>query len=134
VGSEKSLAAILADTKRELKEFFQTRVQLLRSEITEKLSIWKYSVPLLVLSAGLLLMAWVVLTFALVAMIRAWFLPNQYAWLWAGLIVAGIYLIAGCAVGWFAYTELLAAGLGPKRTLQVLKQDQMWVQNETRIA
>jgi uncharacterized membrane protein YqjE len=132
MNTEKSLGAVLIETKEEIKEFIETRLQILRSEITEKLRIWKYSIPLLLLAAGVLLIGWMVLTFAIVAVIRAWFLPSEYAWFWAGLIVAAIYLIAGGAVGWFAYSELADTGVAPKRTLKVLKQDQVWVQNETR--
>jgi uncharacterized membrane protein YqjE len=132
--NDRSLAAVLGETELEIKEFIETRLQLLRSEVVEKLRTWKYSLPLLLLAGGLLLIGWIVLTFGLVAMIRAWFLPNEYAWLWAGLIIAAIYLIAGGAVGWFAYTELLSTGLIPKRTLEVLKQDHIWVQNERRTA
>lgn len=131
---EKSLTTLLAETKEEIKEFIETRLQLLRSEIAEKLRIWKYSVPLLLLAGGLLMIGWMVLTFAFVSLVRAWFLPSAYAWLWAGLIIAAIYLISGVAVGWFAYTELMVTGIAPKRTLEVLKQDQVWVQNEKRVA
>lgn len=134
MNTEKSLATVLGETKEEIKEFIETRLQLLLSEVTEKLRIWKYSVPLLLLAAGLLLIGWVVLTFGLVALVRTWFLPSPYAWLWAGLIISALYLIAGGIVGWFAYTELIATGIAPKRTLQVLKQDQVWLQNETRTA
>lgn len=132
--SERPLATVLAETKEEIKEFVQTRLQLVQSEVGEKVRIWKYSIPLLFLACGLLLMGVLVLTFAFVALIRAWFLPSQYAWLWAGLIVAALYFFSGGAVGWFAYGELRTAGLAPKRTLEVLKQDQAWVrvQNETR--
>lgn len=134
MNSEKSLGTVLIETKEEIKEFLETRLQLLRSEVAEKIRIWKYSVPLLALAGGLLLIGCTVLTFAFVAVIRAWFLPSEYAWVWAGLIVACLYLIAGGAIGWFAYTELLAAGFAPKRTLEVLKQDQVWIHNETRAA
>lgn len=134
MNNEKSLASVLSETKEEIKEFIETRLQLLRSEVAEKLRIWKYSVPLLLLAGGLLLLGWMVLTFALVSLVRAWFLPSVYGWLWAGLIIAAIYLISGVAVGWFAYTELIVTGLAPKRTLEVLKQDQVWVKNEKRVA
>lgn len=134
MNTERSFGTIAAEAKEEVKEFIETRLQILASEIKEKLRIWKYSVPLLLLAGGLLLIGWVVLTFALVAAIRAWFLPSQYAWVWAGLIVAFLYLVAGGAVGWFAYAELLSTGFTPKRTLQVLKQDQVWIQNESRVA
>ena len=132
MNNEKSLGTVLTETKEELKEFIATRLQLLRSEIKEKLETWKYAVPVLLLAAGLLLIGWMVLTFAFIALIHAWFLPSDYAWVWAGLIVAGIYLIAGMAVGWFAYSELSAAGVAPKRTLEVLKQDQVWMETEAR--
>jgi uncharacterized membrane protein YqjE len=134
VNTEKSLGALVTETKEEVREFLETRLQLLRAEIAEKMRIWKYSVPMLLLAGGLLLIGWMVLTFAIVAAIRAWFLPSEYAWVWAGLIVAFIYLVAGGAIGWFAYAELLSTGLAPKRTMEVLKQDQVWIQNETRVA
>lgn len=134
MNTEKSLGAVVAETKEEVKAFIETRLQILRSEIAEKARIWKYSIPLLLLAGGLLLIGWMVLTFAIVAVIRAFFLPSEYAWVWAGLIVALIYLVAGGAIGWFSYTELLSTGLAPKRTMQVLKQDQLWIQNETRVA
>ena len=132
MNTEKSLGAVLTETKQEIKEFIATRLQLLRSEIKEKIATWKYSVPLLLLAAGLLLIGWMVLTFAFMALIHTWFLPSDYAWVWAGLIVATLYLIAGLAVGWFAYSELSSAGVAPTRTLEVLKQDQVWMETEAR--
>lgn len=129
---EKSFAAVLTETKDELKEFLQTRLQLLRSEIREMVQTWKHSVPLLLLAAGLLLLGWVVITFGVVALIRGLFLPSPYAWLWASLIVGGLYLLGGLVVGWFAFAELREVGFTPKRTLHVLKQDQLWIENEAR--
>jgi uncharacterized membrane protein YqjE len=134
MNTEKSLGTVLTETKEEMKDFIETRLQLLRSEISEKLRTWKYSVPLLLLAAGLLLIGWLTLTFTFIALIRAAFLPSPYAWVWASLIVAGVYLISGLVTGWFAYSELVAVGVAPTRTLQVLKQDQVWMQNEARTA
>src|SRR5262245_54333226 len=37
VNTEKSLGAVLTETKQEIKEFIATRLQLLRSEIKEKI-------------------------------------------------------------------------------------------------
>lgn len=134
MNTEKSLGAVLTETKAEIKEFIATRMQLFRSEVAEKLRTWKYSVPLMLLAAVILLAGCMTLTFALVAVIHVWFLPSPYSWFFAALIVTAIYLIVGGGVGWFTYTELVAAGVAPKRTLQVLKQDQVWLQNETRAA
>jgi len=134
VHTDKSLATILAETKEELKEFVVTRVGILKAEIDEKIRTWKYVVPLLLVAAALLLAGWMALTFALMALLHGIFLPSPYAWLWAGLIVGGAYLILGIAIGWFAYSEISAAGITPTRTLQVLKEDQVWIQNEARTA
>ena len=132
--TEKSLATLLAETRDELKEFVTTRVGILKAEIEEKIKIWKAVIPLLLIAVALLLAAWMTLTFALVALLRGIFLPSPLAWLWGALIVGGAYLVLGVAIGWFAYSEISAAGLKPTRTLNVLKQDQVWLQNEARTA
>lgn len=130
--TEKSLAALLAETKQEIKEFVTTRVGLFKAEIAEKVRTFKYAIPLLVITAALLLAAWMTVTFALIALLRGLFLPSPYAWFWAALIIGGIYLVLGIVVGWFAYGEIKSVGVAPNRTLQVLKQDQIWLQNEAR--
>ena len=132
MNNEKSLGAVLAETREEMKEFVETRLQLLRAEIREMVQTWKYSVPLLLVAAMVLMFGWGAITFALVALVRGWFLPSPLGWVWAGLIIGGLYLIAAIVVGWFAYAELREVGVTPKRTLQVLKQDQVWIQNEAR--
>jgi Putative Actinobacterial Holin-X, holin superfamily III len=134
VHNEKSVGTVISETKEELKEFIQTRIAIFRAEISEKLGTWKYCVPMLIAGALLLLGGWAVVTFALVALLAAMFQPNFYAWCFGALIIGGIYLIAGLAVGWFAYGEIRSAGIAPNRTLEVLKQDQVWIQNEARTA
>jgi uncharacterized membrane protein YqjE len=128
------IGLILSQTKDELKEFVSTRLQLLKSELSEKLSALKLAIPLLLIAVVLMLTAWAALTFALIALVHTWFLPSAYAWLWAGLIVAGVYLVTGIIFGWLGYSEISAKGLTPTRTLNVLKQDQVWIQNEARAA
>jgi Putative Actinobacterial Holin-X, holin superfamily III len=134
VHNDKSIGTVISETKDELKEFIQTRIAILKAEISEKISTWKYAVPMLAGALVLLLAGWIVLTFALVALLAAMFQPSAYAWCFAGLIVGGIYFLAGVAVGWFAYSELTSVGLVPNRTIDVLKQDQVWIQNEARTA
>jgi len=132
--NEKSLAAVLSETGEEVKEFVRTRVSMLQAEVHEKVQTFKYTVPMLAGALVLLLAGWITLTFAAVAALHAWLMPNAYAWAWAGLIVAGVYIISGIAVGLFAYGEIKQAGVAPKRTLSVLKQDQDWIQKEARAA
>lgn len=132
--TEKSLATIIAETKDEIKQFISTRVNMLKMEIAEKVRIWKAVVPLLLFTLALLLAGWIALTFAVIALLHGLFMPSVYAWGWAALIVAGAYLFLGIVTGWFVYAEIKATGLAPTRTLNVLKQDQTWIQNEARTA
>ena len=130
--TEKSLATLLAETRDELKEFVVTRVGILKAELEEKVRTWKYVIPLMLTALGLLWAGFMAMTFALIALLRGLFLPSPYGWLWGALIVGGSYLVLALAIGWFAYSELSAAGIAPTRTLKVLKQDQVWLQNEAR--
>lgn len=132
--TEKSIATILAETKDELKQFITTRVNILKSEIDEKISRLKAVIPLALVAALFLVSGWMVLTFALIALLHAFFAPSVYAWLWASLIVTVAYLIIGAIAGWLAYSEIKATKLAPTRTMKVLQQDQVWIQNEARTA
>jgi hypothetical protein len=134
VHTEKSIAAILAETKDELKQFVTTRVNILKAEMDEKISRIKAVIPLTVVAALFLVSCWMVFTFALIALLHSLFLPSVYAWLWASLIVAAVYLVVGAIAGWLAYSEIKATSLTPTRTLKVLQQDQVWIQNEARTA
>ena len=132
--TEKSMATILAETKEEIKQFVTTRVGILKAEMDEKVRTWKYFIPIFFAALALLLAAWIAFTFAMIALLHGLFMPSVYAWLWAALIVAGVYMALGVAAGWFAYSKIKATGLMPNRTLTVLKQDQVWIQNEARTA
>jgi uncharacterized membrane protein YqjE len=134
VHTEKSIATILAETKDELKQFVSTRVNILKAEMDEKISRIKSVIPLAIVAALFLVSAWGVFTFALIALLHAFFAPSAYAWLWASLIVTAVYLLVGGIAGWFAYAEIKSTNLKPTRTLKVLQQDQVWIQNEARTA
>ena len=134
MNNEKSIGTVVSETKQEIKEFIQTRIAILRSELAEKMRAWKYAIPMLLAAAALLLAGWIVLTFALVALLAGIFSPSPYAWLFGALIVGVPYVLLGVAVGWFAYSELSSVGVAPQRTMEVLKQDQVWIQNEARAA
>ncbi len=131
---EKSIAAVLAETKQELTEFVETRINILRSEINQKLEVWKWAGPLLLLSVSILLAAWITITIGLVAAVHVWFLPSAYSWFFAGVIVGILYLVIGGSLFLFSWGELKEAGVAPVHTLEVLKEDQIWIRKETRAA
>ncbi|HSE49603.1 MAG TPA: phage holin family protein [Terriglobales bacterium] len=130
-GGARSLAVVLHEIKDDLKEFLQTRYDLLRSELSEKLAVWKTSLPMIV---GALMLAWsgfLALTFTFIALLRPLF-ASEYAWAIAAGIVAAVYFLVAGVIAWLAYRELTYTGVAPTRTMQVLKQDQVWLQNEAR--
>lgn len=132
--TEKSIGTILTETKQEIVQFVTTRVNILKAEIDEKITRLKAIVPLLLLAAMFLLSGWMVFTFALIALLHTVFMPSPYAWLWASLIVTVVYMAVGGVTAWLAYAEIKATSLTPTRTLKVLQQDQVWIQNEARTA
>jgi len=94
--------------------------------------IWKVATPLLVIAGVLAGMALIVLTFAIVAFFAGIFQPSPYAWCYGALIVTGFYAIAAFGLFYLGKRELTQTGITPTRTLRVLKQDQIWIQNEAR--
>lgn len=132
---EKSMRDVLDDLKVELKEFVSTRIEMFKTEISEKLTRIKAAVPMMVAAAVLALGAFFAFTVGLMAIV-AGLLPFEPAWNWA--IGAGcvflLYALIGGIAGWMGYKEISTEGLAPQRTLRVLKQDQVWIQNEARSA
>src|SRR5437016_3002237 len=129
---ERSLAEIIAEIKDEVKEFIQTRVALLQSELKDNISSLKKALPLAAIALVLLGTAYLLLTLALVALIAVAFWGNPYAWFFALLIVGGVWLLGGGMMAFFAYNQFCSHGLVPKKTVEVLKADKMWLESEAR--
>ena len=132
VRDERSLAEIVAEIKDELKEFIQTRVALLQSEFKDNMSSLKRALPLAGMALVLLGTAYLLLTLALVALVAVAFWGNPYAWFFALLIVGGVWLLFGAMLAFFAYNQFRSHGLMPKKTVEVLKADKMWLENQAR--
>jgi uncharacterized membrane protein YqjE len=129
VQNVRGLQNTLQEIKNEIKEFVQTRLDLLRNEMQGKLSAYKAALPMAIVAVLLLVTTWFLLTGAIVAAIAL-----ALGWPAAFAIVGGAYLISGMVVGWLAYKELTSQSIAPQRTLQVLKQDQIWIEQEAKSA
>ena len=132
--TEKSFSTTQTETKQEMVQFVTTRIGILKAEMDEKITAAKLAAPTAAVAAAFLLAGWLALNFAVVALLHVLFLPSEYAWGWAGLIVAGLDLAVGIVAGRAALRAVKAIHLTPDRTLSVLKQDQVWIQNEARTA
>ena len=128
----RNLAGVVADLKEESKEFVSTRLAMLRSEMNNKLSVWKTAAPMIVIGALLLATAWLLLTGAIVAAIYVAFEGNPWAAALALIIVCVAYGILGGITVLFGVRSLRETGVTPTRTLRVLKDDQIWISNEAR--
>jgi uncharacterized membrane protein YqjE len=128
----RSIAEIFNDFKEELKQFAQTRIEMLRSEMKEKLSAWQAAVPALVIA---LVMAWgafLAFTAALIAVIALAFNARPWAYAASAGIVFVLYLIIAGIAGSYGYRAIRTAGVAPEKTMRVLQEDKVWLTTEAR--
>ena len=128
----RSFAGVVNEVKDELKEFLQTRIAMLKSELGEKMRTIKAAVPMLATAIVFLVTAYLLFTLCLVALISVAFYGNPFRWFLSFIIVAVLYSIVGGMAAVFGLKELRAQGLMPKKTIKVLKDDQIWLQHEAR--
>ena len=128
----KTLAGVVADLKEESKQFVSTRLAMLQAEMKEKISAWKMALPMLVIGILLMGTAWLLLTGAIVAIVYVAFAGSAWAAFLALIIVCIAYAICGGMALWIAKSKWQETGMAPKRTLKVLKDDQIWISNEAR--
>lgn len=127
--SERSLQGMLQEIKNEIKEFVQTRFEIFKQEMQNKLSAYKSALPMATAGILFLATAWFLITGSIVAAIAV-----ALGWPLAFLIVGFAYFILGATAGWLAYKELASQTMKPERTLEVLKQDQVWIEQEAKSA
>ena len=128
----RNLAALFTETKEELKEFAVTRIDMLKSEMRDKLAAWKMALPMLIAALLLGLTAWLVLTACLILAIANAFYGSAWAYVWSTIIVGGAYVLCAAVAATFALRGLKEEGIAPKRTLRVLQADRAWLSTEAR--
>jgi uncharacterized membrane protein YqjE len=126
----RSLGEVIAEIKDELKDFMQTRVQMLVNEMREKIQNSKKAAILVVAGLVLLATAYLLLNLALVGLIAVAFWGSPYAWFLSFLIVGVVWLIIGGMLALMAAKQF--KGLAPEKTINVLKEDKVWLQQEAR--
>jgi Putative Actinobacterial Holin-X, holin superfamily III len=129
---ERSLAAIAAEVLDELKDFVRTRVEMMRSEVGETVRAASRWLSLGMVACVFLITAYLLFTLALVALVSVTFMTNPYRWFLSFLAVALVWSAAGGIFAYLAWTEYRAQGMLLKKTLDVLKADKVWLENEAR--
>ena len=130
--AERPLSQTIGETINELRDFAETRIAMLRSEMREKLQNLKFAAPVLVVGGLFAVSAWLLLTGAIVAVLAVAFRGSAYAAFLALVIVGVVYSIIGACALWMAFGRLGRNSLIPERTINVLREDKVWLENETR--
>jgi len=127
---ERSVGEVLAEIRNEVTEFVNTRLQMLQSEILEASKTVKRAAPSLLAGIILLTTSYIFFTLAIVALIAVAFWSNPYHWFFAFLMVGIVWSIAGAMAMFMAFRALKFHGLAPRKTMEVLKADKVWLQYE----
>lgn len=127
---ERSLGSIIAEIKDEMKSFITTRVQMVKTELMEAMGALKIAVPLAGMAIIMGATAFLLLSLAVVAAVAIAFQGNPYAYVFAFLIVGAAWLLLGGVMGFIAYNRVRSHGPFPKRSVEVLKADKVWIQTE----
>ena len=128
----RSLGEIVAEMKAELKEFVQTRFDMLKSEVQDKVKNLKIAAPLAGLGALLVGTAYLLFTMAVVGLAVAFFRDSPYRWFFAFAIVGAIWTVLGGVAAYIVKGEFKLKELAPRRTIEVLKGDKLWIQSEAK--
>lgn len=126
----RTVAAILADTKDELKQFIRTRISLFRSELHNKVRLVSRAAPVAAVALVLLGTAYLLFTLALVGVVLALLPANPFRWCFAFLAVGVLWTIVGGIAAVLAMRRIDLRELVPNRTISVLKGDGIWIQSE----
>ena len=117
--TKKSAPAIVGDLVGNVNTLFRQEIQLLRAEMSEKASRAVTALEIVLAGVVIVLVALIVLAFALVAALTHAGLAAG----WASLIVGGVLaLIAFVLIG-KGVKDLKASNLAPERTADALSKD-----------
>lgn len=124
---ERSIGGLFSDLARETSLLIRQEIALAKAELLAGFGTLGTGVALLV-AAGLVAFAGflAVLAAAVLGLMKV-----VEPWL-AALIVGGIVLVVGAALGWIGKRRLSAEALVPRRTIRSLKDDAEWAKEQVR--
>jgi Putative Actinobacterial Holin-X, holin superfamily III len=128
----RSLVDIISDMRKEFQEFVQTRLELFRREVRQKIKFLKLAVPLAATALALLFTAYLLFTAALVSLVVVAFEGNPYRWFFAFVVVAAAWVVLGGTAAFLAKRQFELNQLLPSETIEVLRGDKFWIKEETK--
>lgn len=127
-----SFRGMFNEVKGEFSTFIATRLNLLRTEMREKTRALKFGLPMIIAGSVLLLISLIFLNVAILAVLASAFGSTTLAWCYAAAILFGCYAAIGGVCAFLGAREIRTTGILPTRTINVLKQDQNWIQREAK--
>lgn len=124
---DRSLGELFADLSRKTGVLVRQEIALARTEMTEKLSEVGKNVGFLVVGGAVLYMG-LLFVLAGIAILLAGFMPDWLSALVVGLIVA----IVGFVLVQRGRSALRDTNLKPEKTIETLKEDKEWVQQQVK--
>jgi len=127
---QRSLGEVIGEIKEEVKEFLQTRASMFAAEMREKV---KNSKNWAIYAGIALVLGWMgmlMLSVALAALVAVAFWGSPYAWFFGFLIIGVLWMFGAGMLAFAALRQF--RDLAPKRTIQVLKEDKIWLQHEAQ--
>jgi uncharacterized membrane protein YqjE len=131
VNGARSLASIVAEMKEEIRDFAETRVYMLKTELREKAAQWKIAGPLAGIGIVLVGTAYLLFTAAAVSLVAV-LIGDAFRWVLALIAVGVLWAIVGAMSLYAAKRRIQANRLVPEKTIEVLKADKVWLQKEAR--
>ena len=128
------LADLLLEIKDDLLHFVDTRIRMFHAEFEGTARSLKRWIPLAITAFVLLGTAYLVGIAGLVALVSFAFAHSPYRWPFAFLTVGALGLIAGLIVAGVARNKFRSRGTFPKKTIEVLREDGLWLQDEVKHA
>ena len=128
-----SISSTAAEVSRELVDFVQTRVRLLRSELKENVAAWKVPAAMGGIALVFLVTACLCLAVTLTCLIAV-FLPTQFRWVIASIVSTVIFGGMGAFLASSALKRLHQSPLTPNKTLDVLRDDKNWLEGGGKAA
>jgi hypothetical protein len=116
---DKGVVDLAGDALKEIGVLIQTELQLLRAEISEKLTFTAWSAALIGTGALLLMATIVLLLQAAIAGLVAY----GFSWPVAILIIAAATLLVGAGLIWFGSNRLSLDRLAPSKIIDQLQKD-----------
>ncbi len=125
---DRSLGDLFADLVRELGELVRQEVQLAKAELRQNASQAGRAIAALVVGGAIVYAGVLALLAAAILGLGQAGLP----WWLAALLVGVVVVVIGAVVTARARAALQATALAPQQTIETLKEDRAWVNEQIR--